>query len=255
MTISEAFASAPLFARDDTAIVGGQFDPARGDSLEDWVDREAGHLVGQEAISLSTTPAFEGDRLVPRPMSLRVFLGRTPNGWQVMPGGLARIGRTGASAELAMQRGGSAADIWVVSAHPVPRITMLEDGQDGSVRQQPSALPSRAADNLFWLGRYVERAENAHSHHPRLQSAARRGVACRHRPARRRRGASVFASGRRPTRVSRRACNPCSTPPPARRRGCATASRPMAGTRSTISGAPCTRCCPSPSRATIWPAP
>ncbi|MCK7475078.1 MAG: hypothetical protein MZV49_19685 [Rhodopseudomonas palustris] len=27
-------------------------------------------------------------------MSLRVFLARTPSGWQVMPGGFARIGRT-----------------------------------------------------------------------------------------------------------------------------------------------------------------
>ncbi|MBU1176073.1 MAG: circularly permuted type 2 ATP-grasp protein, partial [Alphaproteobacteria bacterium] len=108
MTISDAFATAPLFERDDMAVVGGRIDAARGESLAEWVDREGSHLVGQEAITLSTTPAFDGGHLKPRPTSLRVFLARTASGWTVMPGGLARIGRPGASAELAMQRGGAA---------------------------------------------------------------------------------------------------------------------------------------------------
>ena len=161
MTISNAFATAPLFERDELAVVAGAIDPERGESLADWVDREGHNLVAQESITLSTTPAFNGEKLVPRPMSLRVFLARTQSGWQVMPGGLARVGRDTSSAELAMQKGGATADIWVVSPEPVPRVSMLESGADGAVRQTPEELPSRAADNLFWLGRYVERAENA----------------------------------------------------------------------------------------------
>ena len=161
MTISDAFATTPLFERDDKTVVAGRIDPGWGESLGDWVDREGGGLVGQEAITLSTTPAFDGEHLVPRPMSLRVFLARTPKGWQVMPGGLARIGRSTETTELTMQKGGATADIWVVSPTAVPRVSMLAAGADGSVRQTPEELPSRAADNLFWLGRYVERAENA----------------------------------------------------------------------------------------------
>lgn len=176
MTISDAFATLPLFERDDNAVIGGRMDPARGETLDAWLDRNGGQLVGQEAITLSTTPAFDGDQLVPRPMSLRVFLGRTANGWQVMPGGLARIGKTGVSAELAMQKGGSTADIWVLSPKPVPQVTMLAGSTDGIVRQQPGVLPSRAADNLYWLGRYVERAENSirltRAYHLRLAEAS-----------------------------------------------------------------------------------
>jgi len=176
MTIGDAFATEPLFERGDMAVSGGRIDPARGESLSDWLDRDGDRLVGQEAITLSTTPAFENGKLVPRPMSLRIFLGRTHNGWQVMPGGLARIGRSSESAELAMQKGGSAADIWVVSKRPVPRVTMLATSADGVVRQSPEELPSRAADNLFWLGRYVERAENAvritRAYHLRLAEAS-----------------------------------------------------------------------------------
>ncbi|MBU1174593.1 MAG: alpha-E domain-containing protein, partial [Alphaproteobacteria bacterium] len=65
---------------------------------------------------------------------------------------------------------------WVVSDRPVSRDTLLESDAEGAVRQTPEELPSRAADNLFWLGRYVERAENAirltRAYHLRLAEAA-----------------------------------------------------------------------------------
>ncbi|NDV00703.1 circularly permuted type 2 ATP-grasp protein [Pseudoroseicyclus tamaricis] len=155
MTVSSALSTRALFDAGETAA-----ETARSEgNFEDWLERQGGALVGQEAVSLSTTPAFEGGRLVPRPMSLRIFLARTKDGWQVMPGGYARIGRESRPAELALQRGGLAADVWVVSKQPVQAETMLPASGDDPLRLQPSALPSRAADNLFWLGRYIERAE------------------------------------------------------------------------------------------------
>ena len=59
-----------------------------------------------------------------------------------------------------MQRGGSAADVWIVSPRPVESATLLPAGGEVA-RRGLSVLPARAADNLFWLGRYTERAENA----------------------------------------------------------------------------------------------
>ncbi len=169
MTVGDAFANAPSFGH--TSI-----DLDDGESLGDRIERDGVHLVGQEAVALSTTPALDDGQLVPRPMSLRVFLGRTPEGWQVMPGGLARIGRRGDTVELAMQKGGSTADVWVVGHRPAARVTMLSGRGDDVLRQKPEELPSRAADNLFWLGRYVERAENAirltRAYHLRLAEAS-----------------------------------------------------------------------------------
>ncbi|HPO19851.1 MAG TPA: circularly permuted type 2 ATP-grasp protein, partial [Rubrivivax sp.] len=72
-------------------------------------------LVAQEAVTLSTTPALVDGRLQPRPLSLRVFLARTETGWHAMPGGFARIGASPDPKALAMQHGGSAADVWIVS--------------------------------------------------------------------------------------------------------------------------------------------
>ncbi len=120
----------------------------------------AAAFVGQEAVTLSTTPVFVGGFLEPRPASLRVYLARTPEGWIVMPGGFARIGSSLDTTAIAMQRGGQAADVWVVSAKPVKQETLLPDERDGFKRSLPGTLPSRAAENLMWLGRYIERSED-----------------------------------------------------------------------------------------------
>ena len=59
---------------------------------------------------------------------------------------------------LAMQRGGSVADVWVVADQPVKPETLIPPSTEFR-RTTSGTLPSRAADNLYWLGRYVERAE------------------------------------------------------------------------------------------------
>lgn len=146
------------------------------DDLNSRLSAEGALLVGQEAVKLSTTPACIDGALVPRPMALRLFLARTPDGWQVMPGGYARIGRSEDSSAITLQGGGSVADVWVVGDQPVPPETMLGSTATPFRRAKQGALPSRAADNLFWLGRYVERAETAmrliRAYHVRLSETA-----------------------------------------------------------------------------------
>ncbi|MEP6828067.1 MAG: circularly permuted type 2 ATP-grasp protein [Aestuariivirga sp.] len=159
MIIGNAQATRSLFDLDDIAAIGGAFNRPVNQSVDAWIDEQASSLVGQETLTLSTTPAFDGNSLVSRPMSLRMFLARTTDGWRVMPGGFARIGRSNSSSALALQNGGSTADVWIVSDLPVATDTMIAASNAPFSRQQPAMLPSRAADNLFWLGRYVERAE------------------------------------------------------------------------------------------------
>ncbi|MDS9467845.1 circularly permuted type 2 ATP-grasp protein [Paracoccus sp. MBLB3053] len=129
------------------------------DELRQRLAQEGPELVAQETVGLSTTPALIDGRIVPRPFSLRVFLARTAEGWEVMPGGFARIGNSEEATALAMQRGGAAADVWIVSNNEVPAVTMVPTQKGPYRRSAPSTLPSRAADNLFWMGRYVERTE------------------------------------------------------------------------------------------------
>lgn len=144
---------------DAGAVLRGDMSQT-GLELAAWLEAEGRNLVGQELVSLSTTPTWEDGRLTPRPMRVRVFMARTRDGWQLMPGGFARLAASGQDpSAVSISSGGSVADVWVVSDTKVPEDSMLTKSGEVFVRASPGLLPSRAADNLFWLGRYVERAE------------------------------------------------------------------------------------------------
>jgi uncharacterized circularly permuted ATP-grasp superfamily protein/uncharacterized alpha-E superfamily protein len=120
--------------------------------------------VGQEVVRLSTTPAWRDGTLEPAPFVLLVYAAATPEGWKVMPGGFCRISdrqdvRAISMGAISMKEGARTADVWVLGDKPVERVTLLASREDVKVRRIMGHLPSRAADNLFWLGRYLERAE------------------------------------------------------------------------------------------------
>lgn len=171
MTIGNALAQDLPFEVEDRTIIAGRFPDGRFADISEQLAAQGGGLVGQEAVSLSTTPVYEHGQLVPRPVMLRVFAARTAQGWSVMPGGYARIGPSGDATALALRRGGSVADVWIVSDRAVPADRFSTVDRQFQ-RATPSLLPSRAADNLYWMGRYVERAEGlirlVRSYHMRL---------------------------------------------------------------------------------------
>ncbi|MDB5649856.1 MAG: uncharacterized protein JWL62_1376, partial [Hyphomicrobiales bacterium] len=115
--------------------------------------------VGQEVVQLSTTPVWENGKLTPRPFVLRVFAARTDEGWQIMPGGFCRVSDRSDARAVSMGEGVQSADVWVLSDKPVEMSTLLPSTDSVKIRRLLGNLPSRAADNLFWLGRYLERAE------------------------------------------------------------------------------------------------
>jgi len=165
MMIGPAMAVDLPFDLDATTALGGTFRGTAQDSIEQWLEAEGSNLVGQEAVTLSTTPAWrntpEGGALRPCPMTVRVFAARTAHGWRFMKGGYARIGPEGDTTALSMQRGGAVADVWIVADRPVPPITLAPPAGTEFRRETQGTLPARAADNLFWLGRYIERCEDA----------------------------------------------------------------------------------------------
>jgi uncharacterized circularly permuted ATP-grasp superfamily protein/uncharacterized alpha-E superfamily protein len=130
----------------------------RRDLLSRLEDRP-GDFVGQEVVRLSTTPVLRDGALEPAPFTLRVYAAATPDGWRVMPGGFCRTSDHSDVRAISMGDGAGAADVWVITDAPVERVTLLASQDDVKVRRLLGNLPSRAADNLFWLGRYLERAE------------------------------------------------------------------------------------------------
>jgi uncharacterized circularly permuted ATP-grasp superfamily protein/uncharacterized alpha-E superfamily protein len=118
-------------------------------------------FVAQERVEHSTAPSWNGSRLVAQPVSLRVYLVASGDGYHVMPGGLARISPENGSRSLSMQSGGSSKDTWIGSETPVEEVTLLHStGENIELRRTGNNLPSRLADFFFWLGRYSERADS-----------------------------------------------------------------------------------------------
>jgi uncharacterized circularly permuted ATP-grasp superfamily protein/uncharacterized alpha-E superfamily protein len=134
--------------------------PKERDDLRRHIEFDPDLFVAQERVRYSTAPSWDGKGLASRPVGLRAFLVSNGDGYVVMPGGLTRVSPEGGSGFISMQRGGGSKDTWVTSEMPVEETTLLHrSGQEIELRRTGNNLPSRLADNFFWLGRYSERAD------------------------------------------------------------------------------------------------
>jgi len=140
-------------------VLASELAPAERERLIAAINERGIDFVGQELVRLSTMPVWDQGRIAPRPFVLRVFAAATPDGWTVMPGGFCRIAEQLDARAVSMGDGARAADVWVVSDKAVSTRTLLPGSDTVRIRRIAGVLPSRAADNLFWLGRYLERAE------------------------------------------------------------------------------------------------
>ena len=117
-------------------------------------------MVAQEDFGLGTAPAVEDGKLLARPLVLRAFVAWTPGGYSVMPGGLSRVARQDDLRSVTLQSGAASKDTWILSDGPVDEFSLLRSPKEPlPIRRIADEAPSRAMDNLFWLGRYAERAE------------------------------------------------------------------------------------------------
>jgi uncharacterized circularly permuted ATP-grasp superfamily protein/uncharacterized alpha-E superfamily protein len=163
----ERLTLAPAFGRtlpgilDSAGVLGARLTPSERQRYALKLSRRGIDFVGREPLRLSTAPVWDKGRLIPRPFAIRVFVARTPDGWRVMPGGLARFAEREDVRLLSMQRGGRSGDVWVLGARSGARseARLLPEPDKAEIRRDNGILPSRAADNLFWFGRYLERAE------------------------------------------------------------------------------------------------
>jgi uncharacterized circularly permuted ATP-grasp superfamily protein/uncharacterized alpha-E superfamily protein len=129
-------------------------------ALRRHIEFDPDMFVAQERVEFSTAPALEKDGLAARPVGLRVFLVATEKGYRVMPGGLTRVSPETGSKFISMQRGGTSKDTWIISDLPVEDVSLIRGSHQGiELRRTGNNLPSRLADNFFWLGRYSERAD------------------------------------------------------------------------------------------------
>jgi uncharacterized circularly permuted ATP-grasp superfamily protein len=133
-------------------------DEARRNDLLARIKAAPEDFVAQERVALSTAPVFTESGFSPRHVILRVYAAWNGLSYSVLPGGLTRVSSENSSA-VSMQLGGGSKDTWVLGGRdepsPVRRSLAIPKGARVAARE----LPSRVAENLFWLGRYTERVE------------------------------------------------------------------------------------------------
>jgi uncharacterized circularly permuted ATP-grasp superfamily protein/uncharacterized alpha-E superfamily protein len=116
----------------------------------------------------SVAPCAGVHGLEAKPVALRMFMTFDGTRWRAFPGGLARALSEEDALAGRLPRNALSKDVWVMENE-----SSTIQGALGlmtptlAIRRTAGDLPSRVADNFYWLGRYLERLEEA----ARLQRA------------------------------------------------------------------------------------
>ena len=149
-----------FYASGESPISTESLSATQMEQLRAKVQANPSQYVAEEQIPLSTAPVMIDGHVEPRHIAFRAHMVAAGDSYTVMPGGLARFSISAESMIVSMQRGGGSKDTWVLSGGPVDSFSMLTPpGSPMGVSRAGGDLSSRVADNLYWLGRYVERAE------------------------------------------------------------------------------------------------
>ena len=150
-------------------LFGTELSTSELNTLRNRINAAPHLYVGQQHVHFSTTPTLIEGKLEPRRAILRSFLFSEKDGYAVMPGGLTRcegkrsvgLARSdSADSIVSIQDGGISKDTWLLAPEPEPHISLWQHPTERpNISEDSHGLSSRSAENLFWVGRYAERAE------------------------------------------------------------------------------------------------
>ncbi len=136
-------------------VMGSQLSKAEKEVLIRKIKFEPFRYVGQEEVKFSTSPVLTKEKLEPRFTVLRSYLVANKGGYEMMRGGLTRCSPERGSFLVSNQDGGISKDTWVEASH-IKSVAPSVANQTPDMKRK-AVLPSRAAENLFWVGRYTQR--------------------------------------------------------------------------------------------------
>ena len=145
------------------AIFGWEISAAEREELARRIQAEPWRWTAQDPLTMSTAPVVTAGGLEPRHVVLRTFAVADEEDYAVLPGGLGRVAVRPDSGVISSLTGAMSKDVWVRED-----ATRDEGGAPTAPRPVtgvPSlamvAPPPRVATDLYWMGRYAERAESA----------------------------------------------------------------------------------------------
>ena len=132
------------------------------DQLLEMIKADPASFVAQERVVRSSAPLWSDASPRPAHVALRAYAVASTDSFIVMSGGLARTSETLESPEVSILAGEGSKDAWVLGTGPVEHVTLLQKQSEAvELHRGGEDLPSRVADNLYWLGRHIERVEAA----------------------------------------------------------------------------------------------
>ena len=145
----------------ENSVLARTLDDEGKAALISKIQKSPYQYVAQPELNAGHLPTYVDEQLVPRPSILRTFALASDASYTLMPGGLTRVAMEQSAFIISNQAGSQSKDTWVLASEP-ERVSAKR--QDESLSQplreaELISLPSRVVENLFWMGRYAERAE------------------------------------------------------------------------------------------------
>ncbi len=147
--------------RSDAVVIGSALSPQERLEFQRKLKASPQNFVAERWADRSLSPLSAKTSQM-APMSLRLFACRQGDDYQVMPGGLVRLSDDPDGIFLSATGESISKDLWIPSKSSVepPRLPTMPV-EPLQLRRGGIDLPSRLFDDIFWLGRYIERCDNA----------------------------------------------------------------------------------------------
>lgn len=147
-------------AAGESIVVSQLDDHGRATLLQRLISKPA-YFVAQEQLSPSHLPVLGNSALASRPAILRTFSVASEQSYRLLPGGLTRVGTTEGAFYISNQTGSLSKDTWIIASESSQHgeVSTGTEQREQAFVTRVAGLPSRVVENMFWLGRYIERAE------------------------------------------------------------------------------------------------
>lgn len=140
-------------------ILGWTLSAQEADQLRARIADHPWAFAAQAPLANSTAPVVTGAGIEPRRLVLRTFGVADGDGYAFLPGALGRVAAEADADVVSTRAGGLAKDVWVSVDGDQTGSGWRDERDLARIPTGGSALAPRIADDLYWVGRYTERAE------------------------------------------------------------------------------------------------